>query len=172
MTAVEIADPNLELAILDALAGLGLVDLGSDAPEDEHAPDEKIRARLLALPLWQGDLDKLTELSWEGGHTIQHAIWAQWDGEDDYYDIHDLSGIEHLVNLESVFLACTAVKDFAPLAKLPRLKRVVVEGEELADISAFLDMASLESLFLLYQDNPKNNAEIAALQIRGVKLAR
>jgi len=172
MTAIEIADPNLKLAILDALAELGLCDLGDDVPEDELEPDEKIRARLLALPLRQEDLDRITELGWEGGHGIQHAIWAQWDGEDDYFDIHDLTGIEQLSHLERVRFACSNVTDFAPLARLPRLRHVAFERETPADISAFLDMASLESLSIRYQDSPKNTAEATALEIRGVKLAR
>ena len=65
----------------------------------------------------------MKRLVWGGGMRIEHSLWPEWDGECETFDIHDLTGIQLLPNLEDVrFISAMAATDLAPLAELPRLK--------------------------------------------------
>ena len=123
-------DTNLHLAVLDALASEGHVKLPNLKTEDAYKPDSAVRQALLDIPLGPDDLAKVKQLVWEGGMEIQHAIWNQWDGEDEYFDIRDLSGIEQLSKLERVdILTCCRVEDWSPLEKCASLRSVTVPAE-------------------------------------------
>lgn len=54
------------------------------------------------LHIDQNDLDKVTELCFDGGHEVYGYIKPDWDGEDDYFDIQSVKGFENLKNLKSV----------------------------------------------------------------------
>ncbi len=123
-------DANLHLAVLDALVSGGHVKLPDLETEDEYKPDQAVRQTLLDIPLGPDDLAKVKELVWEGGMEIQHTIWNQWDGEDEYFDIRDLSGIDQLSKLERVdVLSCCRVDDWSPLASCATLRSVAVPAD-------------------------------------------
>ncbi len=179
-------DDNLTLAVLDGLWRSGLVPpfdireyyrektgakYRSNA-EYAYSPNEEIRGLLLDTPLKREDLLTLTNLTWEGGHDVQHVIWVWWDGEDDYFDIRDLSGLEHLANLESLWLVSAGgIGDFRPLGNLAALRDVRLEGAVLGDLTLFLDLPRLEVLdFHDYRRNGDNDAAYGELKRRGVKM--
>ncbi len=122
-----IVDPNLKLAILEALIHDGHLALADLEPADPEQRDEKIRKHYLKLPLAPEQLAQVKTLRWGGGMQIQHAIWPEWDGEDDTFDLRDLKGIELLGNLEVIsFVSAFAVDDLEPLAALPTLKKLAL----------------------------------------------
>ncbi|MFC4998049.1 DUF6892 domain-containing protein [Dactylosporangium cerinum] len=91
------ADQNLKLAVIDLLG----LPLPTAEFFDEYALDEANLARVLAIELTQEQLDGIERLHWTGGgYHIQHAVWSQWDGESDEFDIRSLEGIETLRNLK------------------------------------------------------------------------
>lgn len=54
------------------------------------------------LHIEQKDLDKVTELCFDGGNEIYSYILPDWDGEDSLFDIQSVGGFERLKNLKSV----------------------------------------------------------------------
>ncbi|MEW9094592.1 MAG: hypothetical protein AB2417_05870 [Clostridiaceae bacterium] len=54
------------------------------------------------LCIEQKDLDKITELCFDGGNEIYQYIKPDWDGEDFFFDVQSVRGFEHLKNLKSV----------------------------------------------------------------------
>ncbi|WP_425489783.1 DUF6892 domain-containing protein [Clostridium aciditolerans] len=54
------------------------------------------------LYIEQRDLDKITELCFDGGNEIYGYIQPDWDGEDFFFDIQSIKGFEHIKNLKSV----------------------------------------------------------------------
>ncbi|MCT4595647.1 MAG: hypothetical protein N4A57_15470 [Anaeromicrobium sp.] len=54
------------------------------------------------LDIKESDLNKITELCFDGGNEVYHCIQPDWDGEDFFFDIQSVRGFEHLENLKSV----------------------------------------------------------------------
>jgi len=54
------------------------------------------------LHIEEKDLDKITELCFDGGNEIYHYIKPDWDGEDSFFDIQSIDGFEYLKNLKSI----------------------------------------------------------------------
>lgn len=50
-----------------------------------------------------------------------------------YRGIGDLSGIENLVNLETLYLSWNSFRDLTPLSKLPKLRRLDLSGNPQID---------------------------------------
>lgn len=102
------ADPMLKLAVIDLLG----LPLPTAECFDEYALDEGNFARVLAIELTQEQLDGIERLHWSGGgYEIQHAVYPQWDGESDDFDVRSLQGIEALRNLKHL--------EITPLDRLP-----------------------------------------------------
>lgn len=99
------ADPNLSLAILEALHHSGVLVLPEVTAADEYELDEELYARLHAYPFTDEQLASIERLHWEGGGMhMEHVVWPQWDGESDEFDLRTLAGIDQLVNLEELVL--------------------------------------------------------------------
>jgi hypothetical protein len=104
------SDPMLKLAVLEALAGAGLVELPPLIPIDEDELDQAHLGRLLAIPLGEGQLAAVETLCWAGGGmSIQHLVWPQYDGESEAFSIRTLAGIELMPNLRAVELDAGAL---------------------------------------------------------------
>ncbi|MBU3104313.1 DUF6892 domain-containing protein [Clostridium gasigenes] len=54
------------------------------------------------LNIKQKDLEKITELCFDGGNEIYSYIQPDWDGEDLLFDIQSVKGFEYIKNLKSV----------------------------------------------------------------------
>lgn len=54
------------------------------------------------LVIEEKDLDKITELCFDGGNKIYNYIQPDWDGEDSFFDIESIKGFEQIKNLKSV----------------------------------------------------------------------
>lgn len=53
------------------------------------------------LYIEQRDLDKITELCFDGGNDIYGYIQPDWDGEDYFFDVQSVKGFENIRNLKS-----------------------------------------------------------------------
>ena len=54
------------------------------------------------LKLERNDLDKITEICFDGGNEIYFYICPDLDGENDYFEIKSVDGYKNLKNLKSV----------------------------------------------------------------------
>ncbi|MEZ0471169.1 DUF6892 domain-containing protein [Luteimonas salinilitoris] len=108
-------DSNFKLVILDQLLKEGsftkrLNELRSDPKYAENytgevdygEPIPEIEDFLRDVKLTDDDLEKVTDLCFDGGNDIYQIICPFWDGESDYFDIRDIGGFELLKNLRSV----------------------------------------------------------------------
>jgi hypothetical protein len=177
-------DPNLRLAILQALADQGLVTLPhvSGDPDDEdddsaYEPDPALRDALLAqCPIPEDAARALTTLSWSAGRAIQFAICEQWDGGDDFFDLHTLDGIGHLSALTELRLdmyVCDAA-DLTPLASLKQLTTLTLIGvnskiNSLRSLAPLLELPALQRVEL-DMGAPDSVEVCAALRARGVEV--
>jgi len=107
-------DSNFKLVILDQLLKDGsfanrLDELRNDPKFAENftgevdygEPIEEIEDFLRNVELTDDDLDKVTELCFDGGNDIYQIVCPFWDGESAYFDIRDIGGFELLKNLKS-----------------------------------------------------------------------
>jgi internalin A len=62
--------------------------------------------------------------------------------------IKDLSGLEHVVNLESLDIQFHAITDISPIAGLTQLRGLSLGGNQIADISPLAGLTNLSSLSL------------------------
>ncbi|MBC1796871.1 leucine-rich repeat domain-containing protein [Listeria booriae] len=78
----------------------------------------------------QADLDVITSISYNN------------------MGIKDLTGMEHLKNLDTAYLCTNAISDLSPLKNLTKLKTLEVHTNKITDVSELSDLVSLESLHL------------------------
>jgi hypothetical protein len=68
------------------------------------------------LELNSEDLNKVTELCFDGGNEIYFSLQPDWDGEDEKFDIKSVGGFENLKNLKSV--ACISMIEESLLSRM------------------------------------------------------
>jgi len=66
----------------------------------------------------------------------------------EYRDITDLSGLEYMVDLETLQLNNNLITDLTPLAGLVKLKKLYLNSNYISDISPLQNMVKLEQLIL------------------------
>ena len=81
----------------------GEVDYGEPIPDIEEF--------LRGVRLTSEDLEKVTELCFDGGNDIYQIICPFWDGESDYFDVRDVSSFESLTNLRSATCISMIARD-------------------------------------------------------------
>ena len=71
--------------------------------EEEYTCIPEMIAYFENLVLTQEDLDKVTELTFDGGEEIYYYIMPDWDGELEELDVKSIKGFKLLKNLEKVY---------------------------------------------------------------------
>lgn len=108
-------DFNFKLVVIDALLDKNpsfkneLEALVEEYTENyewytDAGPIEEILQFFSELNIEQKDLDKITELCFDGGNEIYGYIQPDWDGEDFSFDVQSIKGFEYIKNLKSVEL--------------------------------------------------------------------
>jgi hypothetical protein len=192
-------DPNLKLAILAELGRLKrrnhiavfkrvrrrietLRDAlraqdGRTREAEIDAFEERARYRLLKQmlhePLSKADLAAVEQLNWEYGTELIPAIDPYWGGEQDFFNIRSLTGLEQCTNLWKLQVVWQALTDLSSLGKLPRLKQVGFDYGKFNDISPLLSATSLRklNLFEFLDDKKKLKPALETLRSRGVKIS-
>ncbi|MCF1450169.1 hypothetical protein FS815_25610 [Agrobacterium vitis] len=108
------ADPNLKLVVLSSLLDMKQIDLGTpkqlatkvlgravDLEDEGYEMIPEALDYLQRYPLSDELLSAVEELGFDGGATVYEFAWYFWDGEDDVFDVKDLSGIERCKNIKS-----------------------------------------------------------------------
>lgn len=108
-------DFNFKLVVIDALLDKNpsfeeelesLIEEYTENYEwyEEAGPIEEILKFFAELNIEERDLNKITELCFDGGNEIYGYIQPDWDGEDEYFDVKSVKGFEHVKNLKAVQL--------------------------------------------------------------------
>jgi uncharacterized protein (TIGR02996 family) len=179
-----IPDPNLKLTLLQALRDLELLpEFDKEAffrdvlhkEYDEFAAynerlDKRVLRALLATKLPDTLLAKIEQLVWDAGNDVHHDVWTNWDGEDETFDVRDLTGLEACTGLKSItFIAGSQVSDWSPVAGLPRLQQIYASGARARSLSPFLELPALKQLSVRFVDSPENRAVLEKLRARGIE---
>ena len=183
---VHFPDQALQLLLLDAAWSEGLLprfdkvgfyrdQLGIawdyDADYSRQA-DPRMLAELLAIPLDADVLARITKFHWDGANEVCSAVWSQWDGEDDMFDIRDLDGIGACTGMRSLHLISGAFRSIAPLRGLRGLQelKIVALDQPLSDLGPLRELPGLKIVDLNgnYEKTSANAQVLADLQSRGV----
>jgi len=180
------ADVNLKLIVIEALRERGLVppfdrevfyrvELGmSRVPAERGGVDQRVLGHLAATPIPPDLASAIERLVWEGGAEVFQDVWGGWDGEDDTFTLHDLSGIEQLTELRSLkILYGAAITDWRPLTRAGKLEELFVCGGRMADLGQLAAAPSLRSIELdgvQGRTEPANVAAVEVLTARGVNV--
>jgi hypothetical protein len=106
-------DYNFKLAIIDALLEKQPSFMDElESMKKKHcdkfelykdiSPIEEMAQYFAELKLERNDLDKITEICFDGGNEIYFYICPDWDGENDYFEIKSVDGYKNLKNLISI----------------------------------------------------------------------
>lgn len=160
-------DPNLKLAIISQLITNGLFSFDKEAffidkfkrkwdpnASYNNEPNEEIKNYFLSIELNKFDLKQITNFSFICGEPTTIAIWPFWDGEDDYFHIRSLQGIEICPNIKTFEIDMYSyITDFTPLTKLKHLEEVSIEynwePEPIKTLEPFLEIKTLKKLSLI-----------------------
>ncbi len=146
----KIPDPGLFLGVLQALIEqeilpeerldpiLADIETSDAEPDDNEA--ERVAAalaRLHELPLTTAMLARIESIDFDGGNDIYMLIEEVLDidtgGEEDYYNLQSLAGIDALTSLTSLNLDGhgyrEAALDLSPLADHPTLASIYLTGK-------------------------------------------
>ena len=94
-------------------------------------------------------LGSVEEIEFDGGGTVYEYAWYFWDGENDVFDVKDLSGLELCANLKS-FSAISMVGkiDVRTLVAFPRLQHLRL-STGIDHIESILDLPALKEVSVL-----------------------
>lgn len=177
---------NLKLLVIDHLIKTNLLEYNEefcDTIYDSIEDDDDLADNLYAQPIPElmdyflqmnltPFLDQVTTLVCEGGNTIYTLVAYQWDGEDDYFDLTSLEGIEVLENLETLY-AHVMVKgsiSLQPLKQLKKLRHLSLAYKSFTDYEALLEIEALESVDIHCIGNKNIALVVAALEEKGVTI--
>jgi hypothetical protein len=190
-------DPGLMLGVLDGLMRTGALDettiearlaeiarkdYGLD-PDAESIDIERKRAeealtKLGELPIDEDDLGDIETVDFDGGNDVYMALEGAIDidtgGEENWYELHALGGIDKLTGLRSLGLDGHGYReadlDLTPLRGHPSLERLVLTGP-CTNASVLTSLPALKSLDVTSAE--LDEAEVLeALAARGVEVRR
>ncbi|MCG8570880.1 MAG: hypothetical protein MJB14_12140 [Spirochaetes bacterium] len=174
-------DKNLKLAIIGELIENGklVFDIeeftADDENYDEYEPYAPVEKYFHELDLKKYDLDSVDYLGIAPYGEGINAVWNQYDGEDDYFDVDSLDGIEICKNIKEVTFECFKGNDLAPLGKLKKLERITISSGEIIvkSYKPLLELLNLKEIVFnqVECNNEKETQEvIKILKNRGVKM--
>ena len=129
-------DPNFKLSCLDAIFNLGFHSkelehvLAINPDFDEYEINEERYQYLSSLPINQETLDKITEFAPCGGDDIYFHVMPYWSGEEEELHIDNYADLQHLRNLEELYIHSVSSSnslDLNCLLELKQLKKVSVD---------------------------------------------
>ena len=180
-------DKNLHYAILNELEDQGLFkfDIGAffkkymhkeydDFADYNYEAIERVEYYLQGLKLSKYPLKKIERLSWAASSDMVFHIWNQYDGEDDYFQIHSLEGIGICPNLKEIFIEYQwSVTDITPLSALKKLEELTVfSGKITVDsLKPLLELPALKKVRLediRFKDQPETDEVVVQLKGKGV----
>jgi hypothetical protein len=122
-------DKNFKYAILEGLKKKELFSFDKETFFEEHLNKKykdsasynynayaPIEEYFLAIDFRKYSLDEITRLTWTSYSSTIFDIWSEYHGEDDYFNIYSLEGIEKCPNIETIHIEYVwSVSDLPPL---------------------------------------------------------
>lgn len=151
------SDPNLKLAVLSSLLYAKLLDLGTpeqlathvlgravDLEKDGYELIPEALDYLIRYPLTEELLASVEDIELDGGAAIYPFAWYFWSGEENAFDVKDLSGIRFCPNLKDFSVNSMIDKvDIRALVPLKKLERVSINVPS-ENVDALLDLPALK----------------------------
>lgn len=184
-----ISDKNLHLALVDSLMREGLLPKFDkvkfwkemtgkkydDTAEYNYERSKEVEEHLLSLPIETEQLVKLKNFAWDTSDTtVIHAIFPFWNGEDDYFDIKNLKGIEQCTNLEAISITVASnIDDISSLKEIKNLQKLLLYGlwgGESIRLDPLKELSKLKEIKLWGAiNNLSPLAELTSLQLLKLK---
>jgi Leucine-rich repeat (LRR) protein len=137
-------------------------DGGRYIDEEEEGEEEKIVSEVgcktandwieqeyLDISVSEEDLLAITELFWGPTGSLIYEIFTYWDGEDDYFTLESLQGIEHCRHLKTLTIdSLGEIADLTPLAGLEALEEIDICCLKTGDITSLEHLPNLKRLHL------------------------
>ena len=127
------------------------------------------------LELSDFNLKDIEILSWSSYEDIVYDIWGQYDGEDDYFNIKSLEGIDICPNIKEIHIEYVwSVSDISPLSKLNKLEEITIFSGKI-EVDSLMPLISLPKLKKVNIEGlyPKDKSEIekvvSELKSKGIK---
>ncbi len=145
-----------------------------DSASYNYEPYEPIEKYFQSIDINKYSLEKVKCLTWSSSSSIVFDIFGQYDGEDDYFNIKSLDGIEICPNIERINIQYVwSVKDMSSLINLKKIKDITVFSTKLEvnSLKPILELLLLESVCLeglVFKDQNETNSVISELKRRGV----
>jgi hypothetical protein len=176
-------DPNLKLAVLSALIWADAIDLAepqdlADAVLPRHLDLGRegyhlIREAydyLVRYPLKDADLERVEEITFDGGEPIYRYCYYYWSGSTGDFDIKSVEGIARCVNLRRfTYVATLDAVDVDHLVGLDKLEDISLP-EKCLHPERLLDLPALKRLSFR-AGTISDPLLIARLKARGVAVS-
>lgn len=182
---------NLQLALLDNLMEDGVIQRFDrnafflkyrSEPFDPNCdynfePLPDVEAYLLRIELKDSDLAQLTAVSVDPGQRLQQDIFPQWDGEDNYFDVPSLEGLQRCTNAKQLHLELFPPNDpgdIEALRRMPGVENITFNGgvlDDLGPLDAIACLRKVEFLVTRIKDTQENRIILENLRRRGCKVA-
>ncbi|MBB2754626.1 UNVERIFIED_ORG: hypothetical protein GGI57_005361 [Rhizobium aethiopicum] len=176
------SDSNLKLAVLSSLLYAKLLDLGTpeqlathvlgrevDLEKDGYELIPEALDYLVRYPLTEELLASVEDIELDGGAAIYPFAWYFWGGEENAFDVKDLSGIRFCPNLKSFSVNAMIDKvDIHALVPLKKLERVEINVPS-ENVDALLDLPALKEAGR-FRKKPAPREIFEELERRGVQV--
>jgi len=176
------SDVNLKLAVMSALLDAKALDLGTPEQLATHVLSRPVDLEkegyelipealdyLARFPLSDDLLASVESMEFDGGATIYPFAWYFWGGEENAFNIKDLSGIRFCPNLKSLSVISMIDKiDIRALVPLKRLEELSINVPS-ENLEALLELPSLKEAGRFSRD-PSAEAIMRTLKQRGVRV--
>lgn len=134
--------------------------------EDEYAviPDQNLLIALNDVVLKKGKVTTpilISELNNSGSTTVNLNS----------RNITDLTGIEHLVNIKTLYLDSNKIQNLSPLASLGNLRDLSIHSNQISDVTPLAGMTSLKSL-TINSNQISDIAPLASLDLTSLTINR
>ena len=121
-------------------------------------------------------LEKIEKLTWASYSEIVFNIWGNYDGEDDYFALQSLEGIEICPNIKRIHIEYVwSVTDLAPLSKLNQLEEITVFSGKIKvnSLKPLQELPNLKKIYLqglVFADQEETDKLVELLISRGIKV--
>lgn len=124
---------NFKIVVLDRLLASGhfkpewkgLKDKFYDRDNFDYTPVPELLGFCEKVEISTEQLQEIKVLVFDGGLAIYRDIIPNWDGEDNFFDVDDLSDAVKLTNLERIsVISMLTTLDIEPLLELKSLQKI------------------------------------------------
>ncbi len=178
-----IKDDVLKIAVVESLVRSGTIgafdwkQYFQDVPEDRDSTGahKTIRELIVSRPLNEKLLASVKKVLWNDESDFQALIWKDWDGEENYFDIFSLEGIQYLPQLTVLEMWGNRKTDLSHLQQVKKLKEFTFHTDNLYSrhLEPLLELPALKRADirgLRIYERPQIKAIVKSLLSRGVEV--